>query len=102
MRSRQTSQPQPSSDQGVPDFDQGGIMVPPWVKYPHIPFGSIGWRMGDGENYRYRFGEWWLSQNEDIRIQSKIAYPEPDEWPCFYAVLEQDLHLRMTRKGNLP
>jgi hypothetical protein len=30
-------------------------MIPPWKKYPDIPRFSIGWRMGDGEDYYAQF-----------------------------------------------
>jgi hypothetical protein len=33
-------------------------MIPPWQKFPHIPFGSAGWRMGEGEEHWLAFDEW--------------------------------------------
>ena len=42
------------------------IMPPPWLAHREIERYSIGWRMGYGEDYIYRFGDWldtlsWMS-----------------------------------------
>ena len=34
------------------------IMPPPWLAHREIERYSIGWRMGYGEDYIYRFGDW--------------------------------------------
>ena len=34
------------------------IMPPLWLAYPEIERYSIGWRMGYGEDYLFRFGRW--------------------------------------------
>ena len=34
------------------------IMPPPWLAHREIERYSIGWRMGYGENYIVRFGDW--------------------------------------------
>ena len=34
-------------------------MEAPWVKHPDIPAGSIGWRMGDGQDYYEQFYRWY-------------------------------------------
>lgn len=34
------------------------IMPPPWLAHREIERYSIGWRMGYGEDYIYRFGAW--------------------------------------------
>ncbi len=33
-------------------------MAPPWLMYPEIMRGSIGWRMGYGESYAMKLYEW--------------------------------------------
>ena len=56
----------------------------PWDVYPEIPCGSIGWRMGPGEDV---FSDWitWLrglaaNQREEYRKQ----HPEPESWVGTY------------------
>ena len=44
----------PFPDPEVPDLDSAGRFVPPWVKYPNLRRGSMGWRMGAGEWYLNR------------------------------------------------
>lgn len=35
-----------------------GDLPPPWVTCPQIPYGSIGWRMGDGECVMCDWRDW--------------------------------------------
>ena len=39
-------------------LEEKKIMPPPWLVYPEIERYSIGWRMGYGENYIYKFWNW--------------------------------------------
>lgn len=71
-------------ENAVPDFDFEGLKVPPWIKYPNIPLGSIGWRMGEGESYWSCFVEWWNSQSEDIKCRVEVKYPDTS-WGDFYS-----------------
>ena len=32
-------------------LDEHGDVAPPWARFPEIPNGSIGWRMGAGEGW---------------------------------------------------
>jgi hypothetical protein len=80
----------PFPDPPVPDIDSAGLRVPPWVKYPNIPLGSLGWRMGTGEEYWYSFRDWWCAQPGATRLAVKTAYPEPAGWSGFYARLKQN------------
>jgi hypothetical protein len=65
-------------------------LLPPWLKYPHIGLGSIGWRMGYGEDYWVEFDEWYKSLTSEIRAQYRAKFPEPSEveqglpWTGFY------------------
>lgn len=72
----------------APDFDFDGLKVPPWIKYPNIPLGSIGWRMGAGEGYWDCFIDWWKLQLATTRLGVKTKYPEPEEWSDFYRGVE--------------
>jgi hypothetical protein len=71
-------------DPPIPDFDAAGLMVPPWVKYPAIPRASIGWRMGEGEEYWDNFRVWWEQQLPEVRDRVQSTYPEPAGWSGFY------------------
>ena len=53
------------------------IMPPPWLAHREIERYSIGWRMGHGEDYIYRFGDWldtrlW-GQCETYYLQKKAG-----------------------------
>jgi hypothetical protein len=71
----------------TPDFDAAGFMVPPWVKYPELPSGSTGWRMGRGEEYWLRLVRWWAQQTPDVQLAMQVAYPPPAEWAKVYHAL---------------
>jgi hypothetical protein len=66
-------------------------MIPPWQKYPEIPLGSIGWRMGRGEDYWIEFNDWFKRKTLDAKRRYAAENPEPDGWAGFY-----------TRKGVTP
>ncbi|MGB4813275.1 MAG: hypothetical protein WBP13_12460 [Methylophilaceae bacterium] len=59
-------------------------MSPPWLKYPKIPLGSLGWRMGAGETYWYDFQDWFALQSEHARQVFAGQFPEPLDWQGFY------------------
>ena len=52
-------------------------MEPPWLKYPHIPAASIGWRMDGGEDYLARFDEWFGS----LSVAEQEAYVQANRPP---------------------
>ena len=59
-------------------------MKPLWVAYPdYHPF-ETGWRMGEGEDYRYKFWEWWDTAEESKTLENRLAYinahPVPPRW----------------------
>lgn len=78
----------PFPDPPIPEIDPAGLRVPPWIKYPNIPLGSIGWRMGAGEDYWFSFRDWWLLQPGAVRLKVKTAHPEPESWSGFYSRLK--------------
>ena len=59
-------------------------MLPPWRKYPNIPLGSIGWRMGLGEDYWIEFEDWFKHQPMDQQHAYAVSNPEPPGWARFY------------------
>lgn len=61
---------------------------PVWVTFPKIPWGSIGWRMGAGEDYWHAWVSWFKAQPVEARESYKEAWPEPEGWKSFYAFIE--------------
>ena len=62
-------------------------MEPPWRKYPEIPAGSIGWRMGYGEDYRWDFYDWFSFLPDDERAAYMAANPAPEGWRNLYKTI---------------
>jgi hypothetical protein len=60
---------------------------PPWLEHPEIEAGSIGWRMGYGEDYWLRFRDWFLKLPALEQRDFEDRYPEPRNWKKFYALL---------------
>lgn len=51
---------------------EGKELEPPWARYPWIPRGSIGWRMGSGESYEMLWGDF---VDEKVRsLDDALAY----------------------------
>ena len=72
-------------DPPISSIDEEGLMVPPWIKFPNIPVGSIGWRMGIGESYKCEeFPKWWSGQPRSMRIRVKEKYPSPESWGSYF------------------
>jgi hypothetical protein len=66
----------------------GESLEPVWVAFPHIPWGSIGWRMGAGEHYWYTWMPWYRGLSLEERGQYKVVWPEPEGWTDFYRFVE--------------
>lgn len=52
-------------------------MYPIWMKYPEITMYSIGWRMGYGESYKYKWFEWFEKLSKEEQSQYQKMFPEP-------------------------
>ena len=50
-------------------------MPPPWLMYPHLTRGCIGWRMGYGEHYVNRFWPWFDGLSADQQVEYKRLFP---------------------------
>lgn len=68
----------------VADIDSDDYFHPPWQKFPNIPCGSMGWRMGPGERFYARFCNWWVQQPSPVRFAIRARYPEPESWEGFW------------------
>lgn len=66
------------------EFDLMNPMGPPWLMYPEISNGSIGWRMGYGEHYMCYFIEWLEFLTESQQKKYQQMFPEPKQWNGFY------------------
>ena len=53
------------------------IMPPPWLAHREIERYSIGWRMGYGEDYIDRFGDWLDTLSTEERTEYRTLFPEP-------------------------
>lgn len=63
-----------------------GELLPLWIKYPDLPDGSIGWRMGSGEFYAMTFSRWWARVPHEERLSYFQRYlPIPLEWAWYVA-----------------
>lgn len=56
---------------------------PPWQVFLY-PWGSMGYRMGRGEEYWHEFTGWFRSLIPEARAVFAAANPEPDDWKYFY------------------
>ena len=56
------------------------IMPPPWLAHREIERYSIGWRMGYGEDYIDRFGDWLDTLSPEERAEYRTLFPEPVTW----------------------
>jgi hypothetical protein len=63
-------------------------MNPLWMEAPHIPWGSLGWRMGGGEKLWEKWVSWFRSRDRDARAAYRSKWPEPEAWAGFYDFIE--------------
>lgn len=63
-------------------------MEPPWIKYPKIAWGSMGWRMGAGEDYWCDWVGWYKKLSDNQKIEFKNTWEEPDGWLGFFNFIE--------------
>lgn len=59
-------------------------LLPPWRVAPEYPMGSMGWRMGSGEDYWFLFGDWFKGLSASEQEAYILENPEPDNWEGFY------------------
>ena len=76
------------------------FMAPPWLKYPHIPCGSIGWRMGYGECYMEEFYKWYDSLDESVKGEYDEKFPKPLSWALLCERLGDFSQLKWRTDGN--
>lgn len=70
------------------------LMPPPWLMYPHILQGSIGWRMGYGEDYMMKFHKWFSELSESDQDNYKEMFPGPLNFIGWYGKYNPKLRTR--------
>ena len=85
------------------------IMPPPWLAHREIERYSIGWRMGYGEDYIYRFGDWLDTLSREELAEYRMLFPEPVTWRGWWddeaasQILEQkDFHVELWQPNGQP
>lgn len=63
-------------------------MNPVWKEFPDIPWGSIGWRMGPGEDYWGKWISWFSNLNDEEKLTYKARWSEVSGWEGFYDFIE--------------
>lgn len=63
---------------------EGFSKIPPWVAFPSIPWGSVGWRMGHGEVYWHEWADWFRAIPPVPQQSYQTEWPEPLQWKGFY------------------
>lgn len=62
------------------NVNDAGEPYPPWLKYPNLPITSMGWRMGEGEDYNMEFSNWLDRQPLEVLRDYSARFPAPAEW----------------------
>lgn len=63
-------------------------MNPVWIEFPNIPWGSVGWRMGCGEDYWGKWNKWYSNLPEADKAEYKKKWREVEGWEGFYGFVE--------------
>lgn len=51
---------------------------------------TIGWRMGSGEDYKYKWHAWYHALSSDRKARYKERYPATGDWAYFYSDVAAD------------
>ena len=62
-------------------------MNPPWKVFPELARGSIGWRMGAGEDCYNQFYKWFSALDANDQDRYREANAEPAGWEGFYETI---------------
>ena len=65
-------------------FETENLPNPPWKEFPKLERGSLGWRMGPGEDYMIGFRGWFSDLDEKSKSYYSFMHPEPNDWLGFY------------------
>lgn len=74
----------------VKPTDPKHLLIPLWGVFPRYTAVTIGWRMGYGEEYKYRWHAWYRGLSDEDRQKYKQRFPTPtDEERCWEGFYEQ-------------
>lgn len=65
-------------------LEEKKLLPPPWLAYPEIERYSIGWRMGYGESYIIKWGDWYDNLPEKEAEEYQKLFPEPVTWRGYW------------------
>ena len=89
-------------------YDINNPMAPLWLMYPDISSGSIGWRMGSGEEYKFEFIDWYDVLSVDEQKQFQQMFPAPKGWQGWFKeegyeedFYDDDGYLLWNKNGNM-
>lgn len=69
----------------------GALPRPPWLVFPEIEWGSIHWRMGEGEEYLWAFVQCYSQMDPSSRAEYRGKFPQPADWTDFYERFERNI-----------
>ncbi|MEP1422373.1 MAG: hypothetical protein ABJK59_11440 [Erythrobacter sp.] len=69
-------------------YDDQDRALPPWLVFPDYGRSSMGWRMGNGEDYWIEFPKWFRALTPTQRSDYRDAYRAPDGWEDYYHLIE--------------
>lgn len=72
------------------------MWAPPWLAFPKLECGSMGWRMGAGEAFLEQWMPWQNSLTPEDRQAYEELFPQPMPWKQLSAQMGDLLHC-----GNL-
>ena len=55
------------------------LMAPQWIAFPALTEFTIGWRMGAGEDYKWKFWDWYETLTPAQQKEYQALFP----YPCF-------------------
>lgn len=70
---------------GLGDFKQlNNPVLPPWLAHPEIEPGSIGWRMGYGEDHMIKLSKYFNELSESEQLIYQLTFPARGDWKDWY------------------
>jgi hypothetical protein len=59
--------------------DPATWLLPLWACFPQYTSVTMGWRMGEGEDYKYRWHAWYRSLSDEQRARYRAQFPPPTD-----------------------
>ena len=68
--------------------DPNAFMLPLWAAFPQYTSVTMGWRQGEGEDYKYRWHAFYRGLTDEGRRAYQARFPEPTDeeraWKDYY------------------